>query len=83
MDAIVELSRMPANAGVARVRLVVDKSGIHVYLGEREVWIEVSEDGNLIARGYFDQHSEDAYTTMTILPHKIIVGNDHVEEKEK
>jgi len=56
------LKTMPAHKSVARVTLEQSDEYIVVKLGEREFWIEVSDDGDLVAHAHLDQDGEDIVT---------------------
>ena len=67
------LKTMPDHKGTANLSLEIDKEAVHIFLGKREVWIEVSNAHELIVRTYHDQR-DDCLASMTITDGKVVLN---------
>ena len=70
------LKRMPSCENTDRIRLVIEETGVRLFLhdDQEEGWIEVSDEGELVVRGYHAMEVEDDFKTMTIGRDEVVIS---------
>jgi len=66
--------KSPGEYLTMNVELIVSPEGIYVFLGEREMWIELSDMGNLVVHAYAP--NSDMPTSIEVTENEKIVTVD-------